>query len=217
MTCVSRHLIAAPTQDVISIEDAKLALRVTSINYDDLIEALVKAAVAKLDPAYGGWLGRALRPQTWELRMPAFPSGPIELPYPPLISVDSVKYFDGDGVDTTMMFGVDYRVFGGGGRNSRIVPAYNGTWPSDVRCDDESVRVRFICGYDESEDTFPPAVRQAILLAVRGLWSLAERNLYLRAKEIPGVASYDWVVSETAGLIINQAVEGLLAEQRVIE
>lgn len=68
-------------------------------------------------PPGGGWPGRALRPQTWELRFNGFPCGyqgsgyyrdfqradRIVLRHPPTLTVDSVKYDEGDGVETTLV------------------------------------------------------------------------------------------------------------------
>lgn len=229
---MSLHLITAPTAEVVTLAEAKRHLRQSGNDYDDLIRALISSAVAQIDPASNGWLGRAIRPQTWELRYPGFPydvygSGysrnyriynRIELSYPPTISVDSVRYYDGDGVDTTMVVDTDYRVLGGGNQKTYIAPVYNETWPSNVRCDDESVRVRFTCGYESTPaDNLPPQIKQAVLLAVRDLWSLGERNLYLRSESAPGLASYEWTVSEMAGTVIRAAAENLLSTLRVYD
>src|SRR5689334_14755400 len=90
----TRALITAPTDDVMTLSDCKAALGISGTSQDTLITALLAAVVGQLDPASSGWLGRALRPQTWEFRLFGFPSRGIDLPYPPLISVTSVKYDD---------------------------------------------------------------------------------------------------------------------------
>lgn len=218
------YLITAPTEDVISLEEAKAQLRETATNHDDMIAALIDAAVSQIDPAGGGWLGRALRPQTWELRGDGFPWYSIELPYPPLISVDSVKYDDGDGVEQTLIEGVGFRVIGLGGRNrAEIAPIYNGYWPSSVRCDSESVRIRFTAGYpissgdSPSVDALPQPIKQAVLLMVKHLWGLGERNLFVSAETVDGLGSRQFVVSENAALVMRTASESLLATSRVWE
>lgn len=228
---LSLHLITAPTEEVVTLAEAKANLRQTSNQFDDLIQALIDSAVAQLDPASNGWLGRALRPQTWELRSDGFPYGYygsgydrnfrrndfLELPYPPLISVVSVKYDDRNGAEQTLVQDTDFRVIGGGLRKSCIAPVFNSVWPS-ARCDVESVRVQFKCGYaTASPDPLPQPIKQAVLLAVRDLWSLAERNLYLRSESTPGVATFEWTVSEMAGKVIRSAAENLLSTLRVYE
>lgn len=229
---MSLYLITAPSEEVVTLAEAKKHLRQTTSDYDDVIRALISSAVAQLDPAGGGWLGRALRPQTWELRGDGFPycgdvsygyvrgsTDMVPLPYPPLISVDSVIYVDGDDVEQTMVANTDYRVIGLGDRNkSAIAPIYNGSWPSSIRSDVESVRVRFTAGYSAGPpDLLPAPIKQAVLLAVRDLWSLGERNLYLRSESVPGLASYEWTVSEMAGKVIRSAAESLLSTYRVYD
>lgn len=227
----SLHLIEAPTDEIASLAEAKAQLRITNSDSDDMIEALIDAAVMQIDPAGGGWLGRAIRPQTWELRCSGFPcyyvgSGyernfhrayEMVLPYPPLLSVDSVKYDDGDGVEQTLVEGVGYRVFGLAGiGKASIAPVYNGSWPSSVRCDPESVRVQFTCGYDPSFGNSPPVdqlpapIKQAVLLMVRYLFGLGERNLFVSSETVDGVGSRNYVVSENAAAVMKRASESLL-------
>src|SRR5690606_35307910 len=78
-----RVLITAPTAAVVTMGEAKRHLRVDHDDDDALIGGMIAGVVEHLDPAGKGWLGRALQPQTWELRLDAFPCGPITLPYPP--------------------------------------------------------------------------------------------------------------------------------------
>jgi uncharacterized phiE125 gp8 family phage protein len=212
-------LITAPTADVISLEEAKAQLRIAAEDesQDDLIEAIVAACVAQLDPAAGGWLGRALRPQTWELRLDQFPACEIELPHPPLISVDSFVYDDSSGVEQTMAVTTNYRIFGQGtmGKAS-LRPPYNGSWPTS-RSDFESVRVRFTCGYDETADPdmLPTSIKQAVHLMVRHVHSVGEKSLFQSGQTIVGLIEKSWIVSEAAGKVIRQATENLLSTQRV--
>lgn len=229
----SRYLIEPPSDEVVSLAEAKDHLRITSSSTDDLVQAMIDAAVAQLDPAKGGWLGRALRPQTWEVRCAGFPvaycgsgygrdfrrQSMIELPYPPLLLVESVKYDDSDGVERTLVEDTDYRVIGlGGDGKAAVAPIYNGTWPSSVRCDIESVRVRFMCGYElATVETMPAAIRQAVLLMVKNLYGLSERNLFVSAETVDGVGSRNFVVTENAGLVMRAAAESLLASYRVWE
>ncbi len=225
--CATLSLIEPPDAEIVSLEEAKAQLRITDADQDDMIKALVDAAVAQIDPGGGGWLGRALGPQTWEMQAAGFPcyysncawtrtySGTIELPYPPHISVDSVKYYDGNGVDTTLVEGVGYRVLGlGSTRKVSIAPVYNGSWPSSVRYDPGSVRIRFTSGY---EDGVPSPIKQAVILMVRHLYGLGERNLFVSSENVDGVGSQNFVVSEVAATVMRGASEGLLAPYRVWE
>lgn len=226
------YLITAPTDEVVTVAEARAQLR-GSVDADDaVIEALIKSAVNQIDPAGGGWLGRALRPQTWELRGSQFPSRydgcgydrnfhrsyEAELPYPPLLVVDSVKYDDGDGVETTLTAGVGYRVIGAGSiGKARIVPIYNGSWPSSVRADDESVRIRFTAGYEDTTagDELPAPIKQAVILMVKHLYDIANRNMFVSERTIDGVGSTSFFVGETTSANLKSIVENILMPYRV--
>lgn len=168
-------LISAPTEDVISLAEAKAHLRVDAGDDDDLIEALVRAASSVLDPASGGWLGRALRPQTWELRLPGFPSGEIVLPIPPLIAISSFKYDDSAGVEQTLAVTTGYRILSAGGLSKvMLAPPWNGTWPA-ARPDVESVRIRFNAGYATADpDPLPAPIVAWIKLHLGKLYEQRE-------------------------------------------
>lgn len=205
-------LITAPTAAVVTATELRTMLGLSASDpADALLTAMRDAVVGALDPATGGWLGRALAPQTWELRLGCFPAGAIDLPYPPCSSVTSVKYDTTDGVETTMVEDTDYRVFGlDAHHKTSIAPVYNGSWPTP-RDDQESVRIRYVCGYT----TVPQAIKSAIALGVKHLISSSERNLFLSKESIPGVIDRQWIVSEAAGKALEAAMGSLLAGYRV--
>lgn len=229
----SLHLITAPTDDVVTVDEARAQLGLASSVTDATVEAVIAAATAQLDPAGGGWLGRALRPQTWELRLDGFPcyyegcgyarrslryAYALELPYPPLLTVDSVKYDDGDGVEQTLTQGVGFRVLGADSTGrSRIAPIYNETWPTSVLCDAESVRIRFTSGYEigTAPDPLPAPIKQAIMLMAKHLIGLSERNLFISGETVDGVGSKNFVVTENAATVMKSASEALLSTYRV--
>ncbi len=187
-------LITPPAVAVVTLAEAKAHLRVDHADDDALIGGMIAAATGHLDPAGGGWLGRALRPQTWELRLDFFPYGAILLPYPPLISVDSVTYDDDDGVEQELVAGTGYRVFAGGAWNARIEPVYGGAWPS-VRCDRDAVRIRYVSGYppagEETPDGLPAAITAAVLLMVGDLYAHRETVADGAPAKVPVSATVD--------------------------
>lgn len=163
-----RIVITPPTADVLSRDAVKVHLRVDFDDDNSLVDGFIAAAVNQLDPASGGWLGRALRPQTWELRLSSFwqhdcfdhryGHDAIVLPYPPLISIVSVKYDDSSGVEQTLVEGIGFRVFGTGSlQKQAIAPLYGKCWPM-ARCDHGSVRIRFTSGYPIADPQANPAV-----------------------------------------------------------
>lgn len=233
MSNYSLYLIEKPTDEVVTLAEAKAQLRVSDSSSDAIIEALIQSAVDQIDPAGGGWLGRALRPQTWEMRGSHFPCWYdgcgyarnfhraywAPLPYPPLIAVDSVKYDDGDGVERTLVEGTGYRVFQGGIGHASIAPVYNGSWPSSVRCDPESVRIRFTAGYEigSAGDEMPAPIKQAVILMVKSLFDVHAQNLLLSEVTIEGVSTRRYIVTENAAKLMKSVSESLLEPYRVWE
>jgi uncharacterized phiE125 gp8 family phage protein len=199
---MQRILITAPTDEVISLDEMKKHLRYEDDEQDITISALLAAVISTLDPAAEGSLGRALRPQTWELQLDGFPyfsephrdqpihgalaHGQIDLPFPPLISLISVKYDDLDGTEHTLVENTDFIVIGKGGRSKQsIKPPYLGWWPL-ARCYPGSVRVRFQSGYPApatgDADTLPGGITAYIKLVVSDLFANREgSDLLVRA------------------------------------
>lgn len=144
-------LIAGPLVSPLTLADAKAHLRVEHDDHDLMIQSLIDAAIEHFD-GRDGWLGRALVQQTWELRLDRFPHC-IEIPLPPLISLDSVKYVDISGNILTIPE-ADYQVVVEGFKKALVVPAYRLIWPipRDVR---QAVRVTFTAGYAAVTDDSP--------------------------------------------------------------
>jgi hypothetical protein len=235
-----RPILIAPADDaVISLADCKRALGISGSDQDSVLTAAIAGVTADLDPSQLGWLGRALRPQQWELQLcsffdvrpdrrrqgyscsPGWPGGsasrpfaahPIPLPYPPLISVDSFKYLDVGGVDRTLVLGTDYRVLGQGqtfGKQS-VAPVYGGAWPA-ARSDDASVRIRFTCGYDDDVNIMPPQLLSAICLGVRALIPLMTRDVMLFEDRVEGLGAKRYQNNPEIAKIVSSAIGSLLA------
>lgn len=123
-------------------------------------EALVDMLVRTARQMVEQMTGRALAVQTRELVIDAFPCGrALPLPGAPLVSVESVRYFDASGAEVTMSAD-DYVVDADGLPGSIYVE--NG-WP----CTDGrpgGVKVRYTCGYESAVDVPMP-----LLLGMRYL------------------------------------------------
>jgi uncharacterized phiE125 gp8 family phage protein len=169
--------ITAPSVEPVSLAEANLHLREDGTDQDTLIQALIKGARQYAE----AYTGRAFVARTFELTLPAFPAGgEIEVPRPPLIAVESVKYIDTAGALQTVAaadYQVDtYRAPG------LVKPAYGATWPATRSGDYNAVQVRFQAGYAEigspsGEDPangVPELVRQWILVRVAQLYEHRE-------------------------------------------
>lgn len=168
-------LITPPSVPLLTLDEAKSHLRVDHDDENSQIEAMAAAVASQLDPALGGWLGRALRPQTWRLDLDGFPCSEIVLPYPPLVSVTEFSYTDTDGATQTLAAGTGYRVVNAGElANAVLAPPYNGSWPS-ARTDYASVRITYTAGYAATPtDLLPAAIRAWSLLKLGTLYQHRE-------------------------------------------
>lgn len=213
-------LIAAPEVEPVTLAEAKAQLRITTSDSDDMITALIQAARQQLD-GNDGWLRRALVTQTWELTLDAFPCREIRIPLPPLQSITSINYDDRDGLEQTVSasaYDVDAV-----GQPGWVVPVRGSPWPVAMSAIN-AVRIRFVAGYPPSTDSppdlrlnVPRPIKQAILLMVKNLWGLGERNLFISSEDVIGVGSRSFVVSENAARVMNAAAENLLSTYRVFE
>jgi uncharacterized phiE125 gp8 family phage protein len=163
--------ITPPATTPVTLDEAKAQLRVTHSDHDTLITSLIATATQHFAGRHG-ILGRELINATWDYRCDAFPAVwpyALELPFPPLVSVTSVKYLDGDGVEQTLTATTDYVVetaeFVG-----RIRPAYNTDWP-DTLDDFNAVRVVFVAGFGAASTNIPDPIRAAILLKIEALYT----------------------------------------------
>jgi len=115
---------------------------------------------------------RAMITQEWELSLDCFPaSGVIPLPLPPLQSVTSIKYLDVAGTLQTIDpsgYAVDIS-----GEPGRVVPAHGTAWPTTQDMP-AAVAIRFVCGYGDTADTVPPAIKAWIMLNVADLYENRE-------------------------------------------
>jgi uncharacterized phiE125 gp8 family phage protein len=168
------RLITAPTEEPVSIETAKLHLRVDGTDEDSLITSYLKTARELGE----GMARRAFVTQTLELTIDAWPSNRmLKIPRPPLQSVTSVKYFDSDGAEHTW---TDYVV------DTRSEPGWIifGSTPSAALLESGAIVVRFIAGYGAAA-AVPEVFVQGILLSAAHWYANREAAAPVLLSEIP--------------------------------
>lgn len=151
-------IYAAPTSEPITLNDVKAQSRITSLDEDEYLVALIAAARDKIE----NYLSMQFCTATWNLTLDAF-ANPIELPRWPLKTIDSIKYLDANGVEQTLA-ATTYEAV------TNVTPglvrlAYLKTWPS-IRSYPDAVRIRYTAGYGATSSTIPARAKQALRLLV---------------------------------------------------
>lgn len=197
----------------ITLDQAKMQLRVTVPDFDSQITGYIQAATDFIDGEWG-FLGRALVTQTWRLTLDGFPTGgggavsyfnpysywgwnfgstnmngQIKIPLPPLQSVTQIEYDDPNGNVQTVNAGdffVDTQSEPGW-----IVPQGSKSWPSTLDAIN-TVRIDFVAGYPADSSSppdlaakVPGNIKQAILLMVANWMEGAEGTTDTRLAILP--------------------------------
>jgi uncharacterized phiE125 gp8 family phage protein len=199
--------ISGPVVEPVSLAEAKAAMGVTSNTYDVQITSSLKSSRQWIET----WLGRVTTPQVWEIALDAFPLTGFRLWPVPVISIDSVKYDDADGIEQT----VDAEDFY---LDARSEPAWAlpiGTWGAPTIIDAaNAVRIRFTSGYADAASV-PEPIKQAIILLSKQSYNLSTRDLHLSSETVPGVGARNYVLSEVAGKLFQGSADALLQPYRV--
>ena len=195
------RVIAQPSQEPVSIDEAKLWIKQDVSDDDVLIAGLITAARDLCET----YTDRALVTQTWLMVMDAFPgyidrrSGAassvrtlatggwfllgsrwgFSLPVAPVQSVTSLTYQDQYGNTQTLRPNVDYTVdlISSPGR---IFPVFSTFWPL-TQYAPNAVQVQFVCGYGVPSfgadsitwtgQPVPEAIRTAIKMIVSWMYN----------------------------------------------
>lgn len=171
--------LTAEFAEPISLAQAKLHCRVDGTDDDALFEQIIIPAVREMAEHR---TGRALVTQQWELTLDAFPVAAIEVPMPPLQSVQSIKYLDPElglqdidpaaySVHTSSLVG--------------LIARQSGTsWPA-VKDRREAVTITFTAGYGTAAEV-PASLKAWMLLAAGTLYQNREALATGQVVELPG-------------------------------
>jgi uncharacterized phiE125 gp8 family phage protein len=198
------RLVTPPAEEPVTIADAKVQLGVPqSVSaHDSWLTSRIAAARQRCEAE----IRCSFVSSGWELSLHGFPIDPrlaisletivsgsalaIELPTPPLISVESISYLDVAGVRQTMSPSA-YTVLPGS--PGLVVPAYGTNWPTHRRYPG-SVLIDFTAGYGAAS-AVPDCIKAAILVYLTWLFEkrgdenadLPQAVKDLLAAEDPGV------------------------------
>lgn len=150
---MSLQLITPPSLEPVTLDAAKLHLKVDTTDDDALIATLITAARVRAE-----WhTGRAFLTQSWMLWRDCW-AELVEIPLPPLQSVTAVSVYAPDGTATVIdpaAYTVDTA-----SQPARIL--FGCIPPIGLRAIN-AVAIAFDAGYGASPDDVPAPVREAIL------------------------------------------------------
>lgn len=147
-------------EGAVTVADMKRWLRIEQEQTEDDVDLarLITAATEYCENATNRQLVTRSRTKNWD----DFPGDEFTLPYPPLQSVTTIKYYDSAGVQQTVggaVYDEDTAAEPG-----VVSLAYGQTWPSN-RGHRNDIEVIFVCGYGDAA-AIPERFRTAIKLLV---------------------------------------------------
>jgi uncharacterized phiE125 gp8 family phage protein len=166
----SLKLIYAPTIEPVTVAEVKLHTHIGSdVSEDSLITTWIKTARQLAE----NYQRRAYIRQTWELSYDYFPNCPINIPRPPLINIEWVKYYGTDNTEYT--HALTNFIIDSSTEPARICLGYQLIWPSVILRPMDGFKIRYNCGYSSSGEELttteapdsshvPEYVKDAIML-----------------------------------------------------
>lgn len=132
-------IIVSPTVEPVTLTEVKSQLGITDTNSDTQLTRRITEARKWAE----GYMKRSIMPQTHEIRLDSFAHW-LQLRFPPVVSLLSVKYVAGDGTVTTID-AADYEL-DAAQMIPFVRPVYGNSWPVP-RCESSAVRIQYTAGY----------------------------------------------------------------------
>ena len=178
-------IVTAASGFPISEEEVRDHLRLDD-NRDD---AYIKSLIAVVTNFTEKFTRRALITQTWKVFFDCFPSYEIEIPFAPLQSVTSVKYYDANNVLQTIS-STEY-IVDTAREPGRVTPIPYGIWPvTNYR--PNAVEVQFVAGYGKA-DAIPQAIKQGMLIMLSHMYENRE-PVIVGTNVAPMPMSYEYLL-----------------------
>lgn len=179
--------LVAPTTFPVGVDEVRARLKIDDEDDDEIgLKRLIAAATRVVENR----TQRALITQKWKVTLDAFPCGAvIQLPRPPLLSVESIKYIDLNGVEQTLSsddYVVDTSTYIG-----TVYPAYGKSWPS-TRSERQAVRITFFAGYGGAVDVEPDLVLAILFLVAhykQNVEAVSDRQMYVLPEGVESILS----------------------------
>lgn len=151
---------AAPSAEPISVDEAKVELRIDYDDHDSFLSDLITEARLW---AEDNVLNRCLIYQTVTEKFTTL-DGDLELRWSPVSSITSVKYYDTNGTEQTLS--TSYYELGERLGVSYCRLKYGQSWPS-TRDQEDAVTIVYVAGYGDEDSDVPLPIRQAMKLYIQ--------------------------------------------------
>ena len=182
-------VVTAPSEEPITLDEAKDHLRVVESAEDDLIEGFIAAARELAEEQ--AW--RTFVTTVYDGFLEGWPKdGAIELARPPIQSVASVKYTDSDGVEQTFS-AASWQLVAAGGFG-RVMLRYGESWPTATLQTGLPIVVRYTAGYGAAA-ALPERVKSLLKLLVGALYEHREAVVMQSGAAVAEMPAVGWILS----------------------
>jgi uncharacterized phiE125 gp8 family phage protein len=176
--------LTRPTDTPVSLDEAKEQCRIVSsdTNHDSKLLRFIDDATQYIETLTGARLAS----QSVQLTLDGFPEADIDLGVYPVNSITSVKYDDGDNVETTMVLGTDYWQ-ALSGMYPKLCPVTS--WPATKYGKPETVRIVMDVGYYSGSPVTaaaPNDLRHAVLIKVKSYFDISGEEVIGQSVEPVG-------------------------------
>lgn len=151
-------LVTPPAVEPVTLPELKNHLRIDTALEDTLLSNFIVAARDYCEK----YQGRAYITQTWDLFFDDWPESPFQIPLPPLLVVNTIKYTDSAGTISTLA-ATDYQV-DIDSHKGRVSLAVSKLWPTVTLRALNGVEINFDAGYGLAPVDVPERIRTAIML-----------------------------------------------------
>lgn len=184
----------APASEPVTASEAKLHCRVDHSTEDAIFTRLIEVARNQCEAISG----RAFITRTYTAYLDRWPRHCFELPYPPLATISSIKYYDDAGSAAVTVASSNY-IVDANSEPGRVAFVSGYSLPSVTLREINGVEIIYTAGYGATADSVPDQYKQAMLLLIG--------HLYENRESV--------VIQQGVGLVqVPQAVEWLLLTDR---
>lgn len=144
------NVLEEPT--ALAVDVAYMADQILKVTNGHAEDAWIEQAIRAASDVYRDDTQRALMRETRELVLSGFPGHEILLPFPPLIAVVSLTYYDSDDVAQTLSASPQAfeTVRSGTYTKGAIRPLRDTAWPA-TSCRPDAVTITYQAGYEEAD------------------------------------------------------------------